>query len=149
MDKIIKKFRNKKGYRIETKLVHSDIYNTDYTMIQVFYRPGTKNSLSEYITSSWGDEDEVGYGYYLRTVEYITEKIKNKTARRYFLKEIRNLKIGNTTFSEFIKSDSTVDWNKLVAIDKLIFERKKEKFEKENGPGSWPENVKTMADFWL
>lgn len=148
MDKVIKSFRNKKGYKIKTKLVHSDTHNIDYMMIQVFYRSGTKSSISEYVTSSWGDEDEVGYGYYLRTIEYIARKIRNKTARRYFFKEVRNLKIGNATFSEFIKSNGTVDWNKLVAIDKLIFERKKEKYEKEHGPGSWPENVKTMADLW-
>ena len=111
--KLIKRFHNKAGYTIKNWYDE----NNESTRISVYHR---NQHFKWGIYSGFKDDKVVGHC--IELFDEIVENIKDKTARRYFLREARKLEMHDgLLLQDFLKPGGIkVDWNKV------------DKYEEEN-----------------
>ena len=106
--KLESRFKCKGGYRIAVfnhDIGEGEIRKVVYITYQ-FWSCG-------YLDEGWSGEEHNIYSY-LKDFNQILGRLKNKTAKRYFLKLIRNFPLfHNTTYGDFLSKSGIVDWNKV------------------------------------
>jgi len=115
--KLIKRFHNRYGYTIENWYDKT----SDCSRILVRY----PNKFELWIHSGYRS-DKLAYPC-VYTFDDIVIRLKNKTARRYFLREARKLKAyPKLLLQDFLKpGGDRLDQNKINQYDKLNYEYKK------------------------
>lgn len=112
--KLIKRFHNKAGYTIETW------YDKTSDCSRIFVRYSNKFGI--WIRSGYRS-DKLIYPC-VRTFDDIVIRLKNKTARRYFLREARKLKAyPKLLLQDFLKpGGDRLDIDKIKDYDKENYE---------------------------
>lgn len=104
-DYIGKRFHNKAGYTIWVD--YDELY--DSYSIHVSHNKDIKNIPSWGVYSGFKEDHVVSYC--VENFDKYMKSIKDKTARRYFLKLTRLLTMHDKMFSDFINKNNCVDWN--------------------------------------
>lgn len=118
-EKLISKFRNRSGYIIEEFKVNDEKWG-EYIRLKVTWKKDNRYKYLGIVTSGW--EVDFVIEACIEDFSKIITNIKDKIARRYFLRKFRELPMHEYKIKDFMRnSKDLISWKKVYEYEKEHF----------------------------